>query len=61
MEDGRFRDVDLTEQLGSGINRILKYYDKNIFTFGPNFIKVSFPFAKYEDLENRIVEEGIGL
>lgn len=52
-----FRDVDLTEQLGSGINRILKYYDKNIFTFGPNFIKVSFPFAKYEDLENRTVEE----
>lgn len=38
-----FKDVKLVEQLGSGIQRILKGYDKNIFKFSMNFLKVSFP------------------
>jgi len=38
-----FKDVKLVEQLGSGIQRILKAYDRNIFSFSPNFLKVSFP------------------
>lgn len=38
-----FKDVRLVEQLGSGVQRILKSYDKDIFGFSPNFLKVSFP------------------
>ena len=37
-----FKDVKLVEQLGSGVQRILKVYDKNIFKFSLNFLKVSF-------------------
>ncbi len=39
-----FKDLDLVEQLGTGIKRILKYYDKDIYKFTPNFIKVDFMF-----------------
>ena len=40
-----FRDVDLVEQLGSGMSRILDVYDQSIFTFEDNFLIVTFPFA----------------
>lgn len=40
-----FKDVGLVEQLGSGMSRILKYYDKDIFTISDHFIKVVFPFS----------------
>lgn len=39
-----FKDLDLVEQLGTGIKRILKYYDEEIYKFTPNFIKVDFIF-----------------
>ena len=39
-----FRDMELVEQIGSGMNRILKTYDRSIFRFTPNFLTVSFPF-----------------
>jgi predicted HTH transcriptional regulator len=38
-----FKDVRLVEQLGSGVQRILKEYNRSIFQFSPNFLKVSFP------------------
>ena len=38
-----FKDVRLVEQLGSGVQRILKVYDRSIFKFSPNFLRVSFP------------------
>ena len=38
-----FKDVKLVEQLGSGVQRILKKYDRSIFKFSPNFLKVNFP------------------
>lgn len=41
-----FRDLNLVEQMGTGIIRILKTYDKSSFEFFPNFIRVSFPFNK---------------
>lgn len=40
-----FKDVGLVEQLGSGMSRILKVYDKNIFKISEHFIKVEFPFS----------------
>lgn len=33
-----FRDLDLVEQLGSGMTRILKAYDKSIFKITNNYI-----------------------
>lgn len=40
-----FKDVGLVEQLGSGMSRILKVYDKSIFHISEHFIKVEIPFS----------------
>jgi len=47
-----FKDVGLVEQLGSGMSRILKVYDKNIFKISEHFIKVEFPFSAPKDTKN---------
>lgn len=47
-----FNDLDLVEQMGTGIIRILKSYDKKSFEFFPNFIRVTFPFNK-NDFQNQ--------
>jgi len=39
-----FRDVNLVEHMGTVIIRILSKYDKSIYEFSNNFIKVSIPF-----------------
>lgn len=39
-----FRDLEFVEQLGTGIQRVLKVYDKSIFEFYPNHIRVTIPF-----------------
>ena len=39
-----FRDLNYVEQLGTGIQRVLKVYDKNIFEFFANHIRVTIPF-----------------
>lgn len=44
-----FKDLGLVEQLGSGMSRILKVYDKSIFKISDHFIKVEFPFSKSND------------
>ncbi len=44
-----FHDVDMVEQLGSGMNRILQYYDKGIFEIYEDTIKVVFKFAMSVD------------
>jgi predicted HTH transcriptional regulator len=41
-----FRDLDLVEQLGSGIPRILQVYPSSIYHFSPSFIRITFPFAE---------------
>ena len=41
-----FKDLELVERLGSGIERILKIYDPSIFAITPNYVQVSFPFAE---------------
>jgi predicted HTH transcriptional regulator len=40
-----FRDLDMVEQLGSGVPRILKSYGRECFTFTENFLRMSFPIA----------------
>ena len=41
-----FKDVELVEQLGSGMERIMKVYDKSNFEFLPNFLRINFYFNK---------------
>lgn len=50
-----FRDLNFVEQLGTGIQRVLKTYDKNIFEFFPNHIRVTVPFSRNEFKKNPIL------
>lgn len=43
-----FKDIDFVEQLGSGMKRIMKYYDESIFKITDNFMIVTFPFNTNE-------------
>lgn len=47
-----FKDVGLVEQLGSGMSRILKAYDKSVFDISEHFLVVSFKFS--EDIEHPV-------
>lgn len=47
-----FKDVGLVEQLGSGMSRILKVYDKSIFNISEHFIKVEIPFSVSKDISS---------
>ena len=40
-----FRDLDLAQQMGSGIKRILQKYPQSIYHFADNFIRVTLPYA----------------
>lgn len=53
-----FNDLDLVEQMGTGIIRILQSYDKKSFEFFPNFIRVTFPFNmdKFREQPEKNVE-----
>jgi len=41
-----FRDMELVEQIGSGMSRILKVYDPSVFELTPSFTIVTFPFTE---------------
>ena len=41
-----FRDMKLVEQIGSGMSRILKAYDRSIFELSPSFTVVTLPFEE---------------
>ncbi len=43
-----YKDLQFVEQLGSGMGRILTFYDTSIFQFSQNFMKVIFRFPKLE-------------
>lgn len=49
-----FHDIDLVEQLGSGMQRILQYYDNKAFSFSDNFMRVSFYFDKEQKLGDKL-------
>ncbi len=52
-----FRDLNFVEQLGTGIQRVLKTYDKEIFKFYPNHIRVTVPFSKNKFKNEPLKEE----
>ena len=41
-----YKDLDLVEQLGSGMHRILQKYPQSIFRFSENFLEVCFEFEE---------------
>ena len=41
-----FKDVDLIENIGSGVLRILEAYDKSCFKFMEHFLRVSFKYKE---------------
>lgn len=45
-----FKDLELVEQLGTGIIRILQSYDKDVYEFSDNFIRVNFKFKDNSSL-----------
>jgi predicted HTH transcriptional regulator len=40
-----FRDLDMVEQLGSGIPRILSHYPQSIYHLTPSFVRLVLPYA----------------
>ena len=46
-----FRDVEMVESLGSGMNRIMRIYGRDNFEFGDNYVRMIVPY-------NWIPEEG---
>ena len=52
-----FKDVDLIENIGSGVLRILDAYDKSCFKFMDHFLRVSFKYKEnpfeYEEKTNK--------
>jgi predicted HTH transcriptional regulator len=51
-----FRDMELAEQIGSGMSRILKAYDRSIFELTPSFTVVTFPFeASFISSNDKII------
>ena len=51
-----FKDLDLVEHLGTGIIRILRAYDKDIYEFYPNFIRVKFKYNQNDFLNETIID-----
>lgn len=49
-----FKDAGLVEQLGSGMSRILKAYDRSVFRISEHFIKVVFPFYSDNSISGNI-------
>ena len=49
-----FKELDLVENMGTGITKILRLYDKSIYEFSDNFIKVSFFYKDYDNLQNGV-------
>lgn len=47
-----FKDLGLVEQLGSGMSRILRAYDKTVFSISDNFIVVTLKFNSHKEYTN---------
>ena len=52
-----FRDLEMVEQLGSGVPRILKIYSKDCFVFGDSFTRMIFKFENFEKNLQKSSEE----
>ena len=48
-----FKDVDLVEQLGTGMNRMMKAYTPDIFVVSPNFFHTVFNYNKLPENQEK--------
>jgi predicted HTH transcriptional regulator len=56
-----FRDLDMVEQLGSGVPRILEHYPRRIYRFTPNFIRLVLPYAEgFEQVTGQATGQATG-
>jgi ATP-dependent DNA helicase RecG len=44
-----FKDLDMVEQLGSGVPRIVAFYDVSCFKFSQNFLRMTFMVEQNDD------------
>lgn len=57
-----FTKLGLVEQLGSGVERVLKYYDKSIFDITDSYFKVTLKFSQHQTNHiQKFVEESVDL
>lgn len=56
-----FKDLEMVEYLGSGMPRILQYYDKDCFSFSENFLRIVFPSGISPDPDAHKKTEGFDL
>lgn len=54
-----FKDMELVEQLGSGIPRVLQAYGKECFKFSDNYVRMSFPKEQVAEQVDKNVTENI--
>ena len=52
-----YRDMELVEQLGSGIPRILQFYGRECFHFSENYTRMSFPVEENEQVTEQVTEQ----
>ena len=55
-----FKDLELVEQLGSGVPRILQSYERKCFRFMDNFIRMTFPITEQTDLSSTSSRHQVG-
>jgi ATP-dependent DNA helicase RecG len=55
-----FKDLELVEQLGSGIPRILEHYGKESFSFSDNFLRMTFGTRETAIDEGGVIGGAIG-
>ncbi|SFB93385.1 Predicted transcriptional regulator, contains HTH domain [Algibacter lectus] len=57
-----FKDLELVEQLGSGIPRILDHYGKESFNFSENFLRMTFVIKELTaKVDDKVDNEEVGL
>ena len=54
-----FRDVELVESLGSGMQRIMRKYTKDNFEFGDNYIRMVVPY-NWVDVQEKVTGKATG-
>lgn len=52
-----YRDLELVEQLGSGIPRVLQTYGRECFKFSDNYVRMSFPIEVPGENEEKVTEK----
>ena len=56
-----FKDLDMVEQLGSGVPRILKVYSKDCFVFGDSYTRMVFPLETTVESSQKTTQKIIDL